>query len=328
MPIFDMSLADLKTYHPPRTRRSDFETFWQETLHASALQPLEPSVEQVSYPVPEIEAFAIRYAGWQGARIAAWYLLPTNAASLLPTLVFYHGYSGAKANIYRYLPWVLQGYTVLAVDVRGQAGDSIDTTVYSSGHATGWLTQGILNEHEYYYRGVYVDAVRALDFLATREEIDMTRVGVTGFSQGGGLALVVTALDNRPALAMPGMPFLCHFERPLELSRAYPYWEIADYLRHYPARAERVFQTLAYFDNLNLADWIHCPVLFSVGLLDEICPPSTIFAVYNRLNVPKQIAVFPYHGHEIPEQHQETELRWANHYLRGVLEAPEEPPGF
>ena len=133
----------------------------------------------------------------------------------------------------------------------------------------------------------------------------------------------MAALDDRPALTMPGMPFLCHFERPLEISRAQPYWEIAEYLRTHPSRTTQVFNTLSYFDNLNLADRITCPALFSVGLIDEICPPSTVFAVYNRLTVPKNIGVFPYHAHEYPETHRALEMQWANHYLRGKATKPE-----
>lgn len=322
MAIFDLPLDELKAYRPSLTRRPDFDTFWQQTLAEAAKQPLNPTLEPVDYPVPEIHAFAARYDGWQGAPISAWYLRPPGEGPL-PALVFYHGYQNSKAGIYLYLPWILQGYAVLAVDVRGQPGSSIDTATYSTGHARGWMTKGVLAEHEYYYRGVYVDSVRALDFLAAREEIDMARVGLIGFSQGGGLSLAVAALDDRPALTMPGMPFLCHFERPLEISQAYPYWEFAEYIRHYPDRAERVFRTISYFDNLNLADWITCPALFIVGLIDQTCPPSTIFAVYNRLNGPKQIAIFPYHAHEQPPTHWETQLHWANHYLRGVVPKPE-----
>jgi cephalosporin-C deacetylase len=322
MAIFDLPLSELKTYQPALTRRPDFDEFWQKTLAEAADQPLDPTLEPVDYPVPEIRAFATHYRGWQGAPIAAWYLLPAGEGPF-PALVFYHGYQNSKQGIYPYLPWVLQGYAVLAVDVRGQPGGSIDTATYSSGHVKGWMTQGILDEYEYYYRAVYIDSVRAIDLLATRKEVDVERVGVTGFSQGGGLSLAVAALDDRPALTMPGMPFLCHFERPLEISKAYPYWELADYIRKYPDRAERVFQTLSYFDNLNLADRIKCPALVSVGLIDEICPPSTIFAVYNRLNVPKHLAVFPYHTPERPETQWEIEIHWANHYLRGVAAKPE-----
>jgi cephalosporin-C deacetylase len=316
MPLFDLPLAELKRYAPPLTRQSDFAGFWQATLAQAATQPLRPALEPMAYPVPEIRAFTAAYLGWQGAKITGWYLTPQGDGPF-PALIFYHGYQGSKSEIYGYLPWVLQGYAVLAIDVRGQAGGSIDPGPYSHGHIKGWLTQGLLSEQEYYYRGVYVDCVRALDFLAARPEVDMAHVGLTGFSQGGGLSLAVAALDSRPVLIMPGMPFLCHFERPLQLSRAYPYWELADYLRHYPGHTERVFRTLSYFDNLNLADNITCPALFSVGLIDETCPPSTVFAVYNRLNGPKDIGIFPYHSHERPAAHWETELAWANHYLRG-----------
>ena len=321
MPIFDMPLEELKKYQPSPTHQPDFDTFWQSTLAEAAKQPLNPVLEPVNYPLPEIKAFAAQYDGWQGAKISAWYLLPQTKAPY-PALIFYHGYTSSKISIYTYLPWVLQGYAVLAVDVRGQPGGSVDNAGYSTGHAKGWMTKGILNEYEYYYRGVYVDSVRALDFLAAQEDVNMERVGLTGFSQGGGLSLTVAALDNRPALTMPGMPFLCHFTRPLEISKNYPYWEIADYLRHYPDRGERVFKTLSYFDNLNLAAQIKCPALLNVGLIDETCPPSTVFAVYNRLTVPKNIAVFPYHAHERPETHWETQMQWANHYLRGIVEAP------
>lgn len=322
MPIFDLSLPELQAYRPALTRQPDFDAFWQQTLAEAAGQPLDPKLEPVEYPVPEIKAFAATYLGWQGAPIAAWYLRPAGDGPF-PAMVFYHGYRNSKSAIYNYLPWVLQGYAVLAVDVRGQPGGSIDTAPYSEGgHARGWLTKGVLNPQEYYYRGVYVDSVRALDFLAAQPQVDMSRVGLTGFSQGGGLSLAVAALDDRPALTMPGMPFLCHFERPLELTQTQPYWEIAEYLRHHPTRSEQVFRTLSYFDNLNLADRITCPVLVSVGLIDEICPPSTVFAVYNRLTAPKAIGVFPYHAHERPEPHWQTEMQWANHYLRGVAPAP------
>lgn len=317
MPIFDLPLEELHRYRPSLTRQPDLESYWQTTLTEAEQQPLNPEMIPVEYPVPEIRAFSARYTGWQGASVAAWYLRPSGSGPF-PAMVFYHGYTRSKEGIYGYLPWVLQGYAVLAVDVRGQSGETADTTTYSNGHARGWMTKGILSEYEYYYRGVYVDAVRALDFLAGQPDVDMARVGLTGFSQGGGLSLAVAALDDRPALTMPGMPFLCHFERPLQISRAYPYWEFADYLRDYPQRTERVFRTLSYFDNLNLADKITCPALISVGLIDEICPPSTVFAVYNHLRGPKQIAVFPYHQHEFPQTHRHTQMQWANHYLRGV----------
>lgn len=211
MPIFDLALEELREYRPDLTKRDDFDAFWAETLAKARQQPLEPTVEAVSYPVPEIRAFAATYRGWQGGTVGGWYLLP-HGEQPFPAMIFYHGYSNTKQGIYNYLPWVLQGYAVLAVDVRDQPGASTDPGNYSAGHSPGWMTKGILDKQEYYYRGVYVDSVRALDFLDAQGNADMSKVGLAGFSQGGGLSLAVAALDDRPALSMPQMPFLCHFE--------------------------------------------------------------------------------------------------------------------
>jgi cephalosporin-C deacetylase len=321
--IFDFPLTKLREYRPPLTRKKDFESFWAQTLKC-ADSPLNADVQSVDYPVPEVRAFDVRYDGFEGARVGGWYLLPRDAPSgdPLPAMVFYHGYSGSRSEIFHYLPWVLQGYAVLAIDVRGQSGVSTDPAQYSTGHVRGWMTQGILDEREYYYRGVYADCVRALDFACAQPEVDRTRIGITGVSQGGGLTLAVAGLDRRPVLAMADVPFLCHFERPLEISDAYPYREIADFIRRYPGTDEHVFRTLSYFDGMNLTPDIACPTLVTAGLEDQICPPSTVFAAYNQITAPKHIDVFRYFQHEVPGIHSVTKFRWANYYLRGLGTSP------
>ena len=113
------------------------------------------------------------------------------------------------------------------------------------------------------------------------------------------------------------MPFLCHFRRALEVTDRDPYQEIAAYCQRYPQHIDQVFATLSYIDNLNLADRIRCPVLITVGLQDLICPPSTIFAVYNRIGASKDLAIFPFSGHEGSPTHHVEKLRAARRYLRG-----------
>jgi cephalosporin-C deacetylase len=216
------------------------------------------------------------------------------------------------------LMWALQGYVVLSVDVRGQSGESSDPAHYPGGHVTGWMTMGILDPAEYFYRGVYVDCLRALELLAGRTEVDRARIGVMGGSQGGALTLAVAALSDRPSLAMPDEPYLCHFRRAVEIAERNPYLEISAYLKKYPHHEKQVWRTLSYFDNLNLCDRISCPLLMSVGLQDRTCPPSTIFAVHNHLTCgAKELRVYPYHDHEAIEPHCVDKIAWANHYLMG-----------
>jgi len=139
-----------------------------------------------------------------------------------------------------------------------------------------------------------------------------------GISQGGGLSLAVAALDARPQLAMPEVPYLCHFRRALAMAQTGPYLEFAEYLKHDPAEEDNLFRTLSYFDGMNLAPRIRCPVLMSVGLQDIICPPSTVFATFNHLgSAVKELAVYPYHGHEAVEAHWQDKIRWARRYLWG-----------
>ncbi|HWE62030.1 MAG TPA: alpha/beta fold hydrolase [Chloroflexota bacterium] len=308
-----MPLEALQTYSPPLTRAADFDEYWQRTL-AEARQPLHLESTPIAYPVDGLSVAEVRYDGWRGARIAGYYLAPERGHDL-PALVFYHGYSAFKGHIHEYLGWALQGYAVLAVDVRGQSGQSTDPGPYSSGHMRGWMTQGILSPEEYYYRGAYVDCIRALDVISTQPRVNPERIGVIGGSQGGGLTLAVAALDPRPKLAMADIPFLCHFRRALEMTDRDPYQEIAAYCQRYPQRIDQVFSTLSYIDNLNLADRIRCPVLITVGLQDLVCPPSTIFAVYNRITAPKDLAIFPFGVHEIPQAHHVEKLKAARRHL-------------
>lgn len=315
----DMPLEQLKQYRPPLTREPGFDVFWQDTLDESRRQPLNPEFRPLAdYPVPEVEVAKVSFDGWRGGRAVGWYLRPRRANGPLPALVCYHGYSGNKGHAHQHLVWALQGYAVLALDVRGQSGESSDGNRYDGGHVSGWMTQGILSPEHYYYRGVYMDCVRAADLVATLPEVDAGRMGAIGVSQGGGLTLAAAALSGRFALALPDVPYLCHYRRALEIAQQGPYLELASYFRLYPEHEEQAFRTLSYFDNLNLASRIGCPLLMSVGLQDLVCPPSTVYGVFNHLSCDRQMLIYPYHAHEVPGQHITEQIRWANRHLRGL----------
>ncbi|MEN6478005.1 MAG: acetylxylan esterase [Anaerolineales bacterium] len=318
MSLYDLPLDELRVYDPPLTREPDFASFWDATRAEGRETPLNATVTPVSYPVLRVRPYEVFYDGWRGARICAWYVVPEGDGPF-PAIVQYHGYSGAKHDLYECLSWAGQGYAVMTVDTRGQSGNSSDPGQYTGGHVKGWMTLGVLDPEEYYYRGVFIDCVRALDWLCTRPEIDTQHIGITGMSQGGALTLAVAALDHRPVLAMPEMPYLCHYKRAVDIAERDPYLEIAEYLRRYPERYDQVWRTLSYFDNMNLAEWIQCPTLCSVGLQDDICPPSTVFAAYNKITATKDMAIYRYHNHAQVPAHWELKFHWAHHYLLGRL---------
>jgi cephalosporin-C deacetylase len=304
MPTVDWSLEKLTTYQPPLTREPDFEQFWVRARAELAAVPVAGELERIDYPCQHAEVFLLRLQSVGGQSVTCWYLRPApylragGPAGRIPAIASFHGYSWHRGRVVDHLHWVLQGYAVLAMDTRGQSGDTPDLSVPVGGQMSGRMTQGIHDPEVYYYKHVYLDALRAVEWLRTQPEIDPDRIVASGNSQGGGLTLAVAALDERLAAALPDVPYLCHFRRALEAHTSGPYSEIVDYLKRRPEHWELVFRTLSYFDVLNLAPWIKAPVLCSVALLDTVCPPSTVYAAYNHIGAPKEMQIYPYNGHE------------------------------
>src|SRR5262249_33518611 len=114
-------------------------------------------------------------------------------------------------------------------------------------------------------------------------------------------------LDSTVAAAMPDVPFLCHYRVAMDIQDKFPYQEIVNYCKVHRDKVDDVFKTLAYFDGVNFAARAKAPTLFSVGLMDEICPPRTVYAAYNHYAGPKQIKVWYYNNHEGGEAFQDTE---------------------
>ena len=196
------------------------------------------------------------------------------------------------------------------MDTRGQGstwrhGDTPDNAgAGGDPHHPGFMTQGILDPHTYYYRRVFTDAVRAVETARAHPAVDATRIAIVGGSQGGGITLAVSGLLPDVAAVLPDVPFLCHYRRAVELTDRDPYHELTRYCKTHRDKAETVFRSLAYFDGVNFAARAAAPALFSVGLMDDICPPSTVYAAYNTYAGPKDIRVWPFNQHEGGGAHQ------------------------
>jgi len=304
MAFFDFPLNELKVYCPPRAEPADFDSFWKSTLDEARSFPLNATFERVDYGLVAQETFDVTFAGFSGQPIKGWLILPKQRAGKLSCVVEYIGYGGGRNFAIEWLLWASAGYAHFIMDTRGQGsgwskGDTPD--LYAEGgnpSLPGSMTQGVLDSRHYYYRRVFTDAVRAIDAARSHPEVDASQIAVTGGSQGGGITIAAAGLVPEVVAAMPDVPFLCHYRRATEIVDTYPYKEIAEYCHIHRDKVDTVFNTLSYFDGVNFSARAKAKTLFSVGLMDQVCPPSTVFAAYNHWLGEKDIKVYPYNGHE------------------------------
>lgn len=320
MPLVDWPLSQLKEYKPTLTKEADFDVFWGRALAQSKAIPLNATLTPIPYPVASVDVYDLVYDGADGTKVHGWYMVPKEALASrpMPVVVRYHGYGGSR-NRNELLQWTSMGYATVMIDTRGQSGQTPDNASYSAGGIAGHMTKGILDPDEYYYKQVYLDCVRAIDFVCSREEIDPTRIAVCGNSQGGGLTLAVAGLDDRPKVAMPVFPYLCDFRRSVAQHSAGPYREIIDWFRRYDQehkREDEVYRTLSYFDGMNMATRIKAKTLMAITLMDLICPPSTCFAAFNHLlTEEKEAKIYHDYGHEGLPFHEEAMMEYLAKHL-------------
>lgn len=305
MPLFDLSLHELQHYRPTREEMPDFDAFWSATLAYTRGYDLNAHFEPVDHGSKVFKTYDVTFNGYGGQPVKGWFILPAQTEGLVPCIVMYVGYGGGRGFSFDHFQWPACGYALLLMDTRGQGstwspGDTPDLpTDGANPFFPGFMTQGILDKTTYYYRRVFADAARAVEAATSHPQVDSGRIAITGGSQGGGITLAAAALmRGHVAAALPDVPFLCHYRRATTLIDTAPYNEITRYLKTHRDKIDAAFTTLSYFDGMNFAARADAPALFSVGLMDDICPPSTVYAAYNHYAGDKQIAIYPFNNHE------------------------------
>jgi cephalosporin-C deacetylase len=308
MPLtFDYPFEKLQTYTGMNPRPADFNAFWDRALEE--MQSIDPQVELVlaEFQAPFTDCFHLYFTGVGGARVHAKLLRPKNVPEPHPAILLFHGYTGDSGDFADKLGYTAAGFTVAALDCRGQGGLSEDKGGVKGntqhGHIIRGLDDAVNGEPEkLLYRQIFLDTAQLAKIVMDLPEVDATRVGATGGSQGGALTVACISLEPRIQRAAPVFPFLSDYKRVWDMDQAKDaYAELKEYFRHFDPRHEnenKVFENLGYVDIQYLAPRIRAEVLWAIGLMDTICPPSSQFAAYNKITAPKSMLIYPDFGHE------------------------------
>ncbi|MDR0933124.1 MAG: acetylxylan esterase [Victivallales bacterium] len=306
--LIDKPIAELRTYLGSSPLPKDFDRYWDESLAELETIPANVELIPAAFQSPNAECFDLYFTGIGNARIHAKLLRPVNPKGKHPAVVQFHGYSANAGDWCDKLNFVSAGFTVASLDTRGQGGLSQDLTPVSGTTLKGHIIRGVddPDPKKLLFRSNFLDTARLTRIVMQMDDVDASKVGAMGGSQGGGLTLACASLVPELNRAVSVFPFLSDYRRVWNMDLAKnAYDEIQYYFRHFDpthAREEEFFTRLGYIDVQNLAPRIRCRVFMVTGLMDTICPPSTQFAAFNKITSPKEHVFYPDFGHEgLPE---------------------------
>jgi cephalosporin-C deacetylase len=281
----------------------DINEYWDRAL--AEMKAIDPDVELIpaDFSTPYADCYHMYFTGVGGARVYAKFIKPKNIDKPCPAVINFHGYTGSSGDWVDKLPYAAAGFCVAALDCRGQGGRSQDVGGVRGNTHKGHIIRGLEEGPEkLLFRSIFLDTAQLAGIIMDMDFVDEGRVGCYGGSQGGALTIACASLEPRIKLAAPMFPFLCDYRRVWDMDldqRAYE--EMRDWFRRFDPTHERedeFFHTLGYIDLQHLSHRIKAEVLMFTGLMDDICPPSTQFAAYNKMTCKKNAVIYPDFGHE------------------------------
>ena len=273
-------------------KQPDFDAFWEQTLAGLAAVAPEYKLTLLEDRCDEVRrSYRVDMKSFGGETVSGLLLLPV-AEGKYPAMISYMGYG---SDVWYPGPSDNPQMIEFQLCIRNQAFNR------KPGEKDDWCTRGIESKETYYYRGAFADAVRAVDFVCSLPQTDLSRVFANGESQGGALTLVAASLDHRIKAIAPSAPFLNDYRDYFTLVH-WPGDPILEAARQKGISEDDLYRTLSYFDVKNFTDRIQCPVIMAIGLQDPVCPPHTNFAGYNHIKAEKSWVCYPRAGHNVWEQ--------------------------
>ena len=295
-------LETMKDYMGRDELPADFDAFWDQALAKMTELP-EYKLEERDFSIPNVICYELTFKGTRDGLVYARVVFPKTDKKV-PVIFHFHGYMGRCWDWADMLAYTVAGHGVVSMDVRGQSGYSTDGDRSPLGNTVkGQIIRGAVEgPEELFYKDVYLDLYQLIEIVASLPQVDDSKLASYGASQGGALALVAAGLNPRIQQTVAIYPFLSDFRRVLEIGNtSEAYDELFRYFKfHDPFHEteDQIMETLGYIDVKNFAHRIKGQVHMITGLDDDVCYPVTQFAIYNRLEGPKEHFIMPEYAHE------------------------------
>ncbi len=300
----------------PEDAKPDFQEFWDHTIQTLKNTPPNYKVSLRSSTGNRV-IYDVQMTSLDGYIIKGYYSVPKKEGKF-PTIIMSIGYSVTAG-----VPSRTDDFIEFSYNVRGQG---ISNT---KPFGADWIVAGLPEKETYYYRGAYMDALRAVDFVCSRPEVDQDLLFAEGESQGGALSYVIGALDSRVKGVVARVPFLADFEYYYAIKEnvseisLWPMDVLDNYMYNNKVSHEKLFSTLSYFDLKNLTSRIKVPVLMAVGLQDETCPPHINFAAYNQTQGAKEYYIGKEWGHWVDNEFHNRKNAWYAEQIKRITATEE-----
>ncbi|MGL4740264.1 MAG: acetylxylan esterase [Sarcina sp.] len=303
MPIVDMPIEDLKKYKGINPIPKDFDLFWKNRKEEA-----NKTILNYKITINEIAKFKactyydLWFDGIDGDRVYAKYIRP-NIEEEVPVILQFHGYPGASRGFFEQSSFVGMGFAIIAMDCPMQGGQGFSNGTFLGSTVAGHIIMGIEgNPQDMYYVRLFQNTIILCNIVRSLKGIDKNKIFANGASQGGAIALVCTALNQDITRCAALYPFLSDYKRVWEMDLDQIAYEgIRYHSKWFDPRQisqNEFFTKLGYIDVKNFAPMIKAKILFGTGLIDNICPASTQFAVYNNMDTKKKHVIFPDYTHE------------------------------
>jgi cephalosporin-C deacetylase-like acetyl esterase len=272
---------------PVTTRPDDFDAFWQAKLEELAAVPVNPQLKEGASGSSFLEYWYVTLDNIRGARVQGQLARPKRGKKF-PALLLLQAAGVNALEKEHVISLAGEGWLALHINAHDLPIDSPPSFYkeQNDGPLKHYPFIGSTNRESSYFLRMYLSCVRAAEYLAGRPDWDGRTLVASGGSQGGMQAIVVAGLSTNVTAVMARVPAGCDmfgFEAERKVG-----WPI-NIIRAKAGGDTNVFNTIRYFDAANFAPRVKCPVLIGVGLVDPTCPPTGVYAVFNRLAGPKEI---------------------------------------